>query len=379
MQENALTPAVETAAVQLAKELKARNMNSEYAVGRALFVSFVTNNVNSFGIAPQPNTIQPMTMELAKARLDAFGESLLRAAEKLTQSGEAFDQFGYATEAVVEAFKEAGSDIDGYKIARVLNALNYGIQRTDIDDYNISSLRMLKRAKYLKRVGNDDPLRVHVDSNRSVYEYTDAVFDDHIPEFADVLFIGHQLRVVKDNTDNTYFIHKIGSKGRFVSIGWVNSLREAVIELPNFLKQTERRAVALAIEAAKRGNPIGCDNYTEREVRELAQAQGKEIPQETLFKVCHTGTAYQVVSVDDVSEETAVSVVSNALQFSKAKALAELLEAKDAAYRNLDNRINAVEELIKQLNDAKLKLQVAKDDADKAVANASEFKREVAQ
>lgn len=379
MQENALTPATKAVAIQLATELQARNLTCDYSVSRALFNEFAKTTANTFGLIPHVTSRNPMSMEVSKARREAFGESLLLAAEQLAKSGEAFDNWGYATDAVCDAVREAGNtQVHGYKLAKVINGLLTGsISYTDVEDYNNEVLRGLKRAKYLKKVAKDDPLRSGISDDRTVYEYTDAIFDDHIPEFADVLFIGHQLRVVKDSTDNTYYIHKIGSKGQFVCIGWVQSLREAVVELASCLKRTEENAVAEAIEAAKRGKPLGGDKYTEREVRELAQAQGKEIPDETQFKVCHTGYTYRVVPVEEVSEETAVSVVSAALPFTSANELAQLFDARDNAQRTLERRVAAVEDLTQKLKDANVLMQVAEEDAKAAELDLLEKSKEL--
>lgn len=380
MNNTELTPATKAVAIQVATELKARKLLDDYYVSQAVFKEFANRNKNTFGIVPHPTHRNPMNMEISKARREAFGDALLVASQQLANSSEAFDRWGYATEELTDVMREAGLELSGYRLGSILSTITTGgVSYSQVEDHNVEVLKGFKRATYLKRVSDDDPIRRGISSDRTVYEYTDAIFDDHIPEFADVLFIGHQLRVVKDGNDNTYYIHKIGSKGEFVCIGWVQNLREAVVELPNCLKRAEDNAVAEAIEAAKRGKPIGNDKYTEREVRELAQAQGKEIPQETQFKVCHTGYTYRVVPVEEVSEDTAVSVVSDSLSFTNALVFADLLDASDNAQRTLERRIKAVEELTKQLNENKELLKVAQEEADVASANADKFKKEVAQ
>src|SRR6056300_270215 len=205
MENKALTPQQKAVVVQLGNLLKEKNLNTEYRVSTAIFAEFARNTANTFGIVPTPGYYTPMEMQVSKARRNALGEALVTTAEQFDeQADELKTEWGYYRDIVVELMEtECDFRVSTYELRSIIRKVIRGsIDYRQCQDHNDEVKRGIKRAKYLKKVKLGDPLRNGVSDDTPVYEFTGAMFDDHIPEFNNVLFIGHQLRVVKDNDDN---------------------------------------------------------------------------------------------------------------------------------------------------------------------------------
>lgn len=330
MQDNALTPQQKAVVVQLGNLLKEKKFDTEYRVSRAIFTEFARTTANTFGLVPSPGYYTPMEMQVSKARRVALGEALITTAEQFNeQADDLKTKWGYYRDIVVELMEnECDFRVSIYELRSIVRKIVLGsVDYRDCHDYNDKVKRGIKRAKYLKKVKAGDPLRDGVGDDTPVYEFTDAVFDDHIPEFSNVLFTGHQLRVVKDTDDNTYCIQKLN--GTWKCLTFVDNLRDSVIELPQRLEDAEKRAVRDAIELSKQGKPIGNDLFTSSEVLALAKAQGVELPEVSTYAVCRVcadGRApYKAIPSGEVDETNSTYVAEKNLTFDDAESLSNLM------------------------------------------------------
>lgn len=364
MQDNALTPQQKAVVVQLGNLLKEKNLDTEYRVSRAIFTEFARTTANTFGIIPIPGYYTPMEMQVSKARRGALGDALITTAEQFDeQADDLKTKWGYYRDIVVELMEtECDFRVSTYELRSIVRKIVRGsVDYRQCQDYNDEVKRGIKRAKYLKKVKLGDPLRDGVSDDTPVYEFTTAVFDDHIPEFSNVLFTGHQLRVVKDNDDNTYSIQKLNGTWKYLS--WIDNLRDSVLELPQRLEDAEKRAVRDAIELSKQGKPIGNDLFTSSDVLALAEAQGVELPEVSTYAVCcvtaNAVAPYKAIPSGEVDETNSTYVAEKNLSFADAESLCNMMNKAvihERAVTRFTNAVNTAQELLesnkKELADA---------------------------
>tara|TARA_R100001510_G_scaffold33304_1_gene29816 strand:- start:7686 stop:8849 length:1164 start_codon:yes stop_codon:yes gene_type:complete len=380
MQDNALTPQQKAVVVQLGNLLKEKNLDSEYRVSRAIFSEFARTTANTFGIIPIPGYYNPMEMQVSKARRGALGGALITTAEQFDeQADDLKTKWGYYRDIVIELMEtECDFRVSTYELRSIVRKIVRGsVDSSHCQDYNDEVKRGIKRAKYLKKVKLGDPLRDGVADDTPVYEFTDAVFDDHIPEFSNVLFTGHQLRVVKDTDDNTYLIEKLN--GRWVGFGWVDNLRDSVIDLPQRLEDAEKRSVRDAIELSKQGKPIGNHLFTSSEVLALAEAQGVELPEVSTYAVCRVSAdaraPYKAIPSGEVDETNSTYVAEKNLTFADAESLSNLMNKAVIHERAVTRFTNAVATAEANLKQAKEELAEAQQLESGLVRELEEFRQ----
>ena len=234
---------------------------------------------------------------MAKARLAAIGADRIAKCKRFMEVVPTTSSWGRELcdegQAVLEQLNLDGegkelpySDrVDTYDIKKVLESiLGEGYDTDLLNDHNTEVKKKIKKSKYLKKVPAGDPLRAGLDEGQVCYEFTDAMFDDHIDVFTDVLFIGHQFRVVKDEDGAYYRVERL-SRGRWNYVTFEDKLYDVIVALPGALKHREERAVEGAVRQAERGALIFDEQFTTDEIRELAEAKGIELPQESTFSV----------------------------------------------------------------------------------------------
>ena len=366
---------------QFAEAVKQDNrLTSDWAVEQAIFSEYVKLATNSFNILPEGYYRSPNhPMNMAKARKNALGINVVTMFERMKEELPSTN-WGYYTDGVDEYLRDNFDlNVGSYRLKSIVNAaLAPSVPFSSATEHNRMFSASIKRADYLKKVKKDDPLCADLRAGETCYEYTDAMFDNHIEEFKDVLFIGHQLRVVKD--DNGYQIQKLN--GSWEYIAFVENLREAIIELPDRLQRIEQHAVKDAVERAKRGKSIASDLFTEREVRQLAEAQGVELPQEKTFSVCNTGASYEpfiVIEDSEVTDKTAVGVVLNSLSFDDASRLKDSLNTRERVASRIERAQERVENLQQQLREATMLFQELTIEAKQKEVLAATIKDELKQ
>jgi hypothetical protein len=387
MQEKALTPQQKAVVVQLGNLLKDKNLDAEYRVSRAIFTEFARTTANTFGLVPTPSYYSPMEMQVSKARRNALGDALITTAEQFNEQADGLkNDWGYYRNVVVELMEsECNFRVSTYELRSIVRKIVRGsVDYRDCQDHNDEVKRGIKRAKYLKKVKLGDPLRNGVADDTPVYEFNDAVFDDHIPEFSNVLFTGHQLRVVKDTDDNTYTIQKLN--GTWKHLAFIDNLRDAIIELPERLENAEKRAVQEAIELSKQGKPIGNDLFTPSEVLALAEAQGVELPEVSTYAVCRVHadgrTPYKAIPSGEVDETNSTYVAEKNLTFDDAESLSNLMNKAVIHERAVTRFTNAVNTAQANLDQAKEELADAQKLESAMIRELEEFRQnlvEVAQ
>ena len=263
--------------------------------------------------------------------------------------------------------------VDSYDIKKLLEGiLGQGYDTDLLQDHNTEVKKKIKKSKYLKKVPAGDPLRSGLTKGQVCYEFTDAMFDDHIDLFTDVLFIGHQLRVVKDEDGTCYRVEKL-SRGRWNYVTFEDKLYDVIVALPNALKHREKRAVEGAVRQAERGALIFDELFGADEIRQLAEAKGIELPQESTFSVVQGWS--EVVQCDKVREDDVV--LASGLSYDNAEKLRVLIRKEAEAVSKVERKQNAIKNMEEQLALLKSELVLFKGDVEEAKSNLAEHKNTI--
>lgn len=383
----AFTPEAKQAIIDVVAIERTGDFAYNHNVLKRIQDEFVKLTANSFGIIPASYTQMDRPANqtaITKARLIALGGDRIAKCKRFMEVVPNTSGWGLTLceegKAVLEELNldENGkplpySDrVDEYDIKRVLeNVLGRGYDNDLLIQYNTDVKKKIKKSKYLKKVPAGDPLRAGLSKGQVCYEFTDAMFDDHIDVFTDVLFIGHQLRVVRDE-DGMYMVQKLCGDG-WNYVTYEDKLYDVIVHLPNTLKHNERRAVERAVCQAERGGPIKDDLFTTAEVRQLAEFKGVELPAESTFSVVEGH--YEVVQCDKVKDDDVV--VARGLNYNDAEKLRVLIKRDNEAKRDVRFAEERIKTLEKELEEKRAKLIELEAKAASTAVDAEAHKQKV--
>ena len=384
----AFTPEAKQAIIDVAAIAREGMFSYRFNIYSAVQKQFVKLTANSFGIIPASyyEMQKPENQTaMAKARLAAIGAERIAKCKRfmevvpntsgygltLCDEGEAvLAQLNLDEEGKALPYKER---IDAYDLKKVLESiLGQGYENDLLHDHNTEVKKKIKRGKYLKKVPAGDPLRAGLAEGQVCYEFTDAMFDDHIDVFTDVLFIGHQLRVVKDEDGAYYRVEKL-CHGRWAYVTYEDKLYDVIVTLPNTLKHKEGGAVERAVRQAERGALIFDEMFTTDEIRQLAEAKGIELPQESTFSVVQGWS--EVVQCDKVRKNDVV--LASGLSYDNAEKLRVLIRKEAEAVSRVERKQNAIKNMEEQLALLKSELVLFKGDVEEAKSNLAEHKNTI--
>lgn len=383
----AFTPEAKQAIIDVAAIAREHDFNYRFEVYSAVQEQFIKLTANSFGIIPSGyyEMEKPENQTaMAKARLAALGADRIAKCKRFLEVVPNTSNWGLELceegdhELSMLNLDENGNDVtyrdqlSVYDIQRVLESiLGQGYDCNLLQEHNAEVKKKIKKSKYLKKVPAGDPLRAGLAEGQVCYEFTDAIFDNHIDVFTDVLFIGHQLRVVKDE-DGMYIVEKLCSGG-WNHVSYEDKLYDAIVNLPDNLKRRERTAVEGAVRQAERGSLIHDLLFTKAEIYQLADAKGIELPLESTFSVVEGH--HEVVQCDKVKE--GAKVVASGLKYEDAEKLRCLIRKEDDASSKLERKQSAIKNIEEQLARMKNELALFKGDVEKAKSNLAEHKNNI--
>ena len=297
-------------------------------------------------------------MAISKAAIKVIPEEL-REASNLFKENVPRDKYGYLTDECNEVLAEFSNGkgwagrVNEYRLRDMVDlVLNPTLEVRDITEYLEEQARSLSRKTYLKKVAKGDPLREGLNDNQTCYQFTDAVFDNHIDVFSNVLFIGHQIRIVK--SDQGYDIEKLNNKWCYVSSS--DTLTKCIFELGEALEYIEDMAVKTAVKRSERGMCISDARFTASEVRQLAEARGITLPEQKTFSVVErrTWNPIDVITCESVDKlNDLVKVHATGLDFQEAEKLREALNYLAAKRKVLDNAQEGLTRMEKRVKEAK--------------------------
>jgi len=383
----AFTPEAKQAIIDVAAIAREGMFSYRYNIYSAVQEQFIKLTANSFGIIPASyyEMQKPENQTaMAKARLAAIGADRIAKCKRFLEVVPNTSNWGLSLceegshELSMLNLDEDGNDVpyrdqlSDYDLQKVLESVSGQVYDTDLlRDHNTEVKKKIKKSKYLKKVPAGDPLRAGLTEGQVCYEFTDAMFDDHIDVFTDVLFIGHQLRVVKDE-EGDYMVEKL-AHGRWAFVNCEDKLYDVIVTLPYALKNRERMAVEGAIRQAERGALIFNELFTSDEVRQLADAKGIELPQESTFSVVQ---GYgQVIQCDKVEE--GAKVVASGLKYEDAEKLRVLIRKEDDAAGTLERKQRAIKDMEEQLAGLKNDLVLYEADVESAKSKLAEHKNNI--
>lgn len=382
----AFTPEAKQAIIDVAAIAREGMFSYRFNIYSAVQKQFVKLTANSFGIIPA-NYYEMQKPEnqtaMAKARLAAIGADRIAKCMRFMEVVPNTSRYGLTLcdegEAVLAQLNldEEGKElpyserVDTYELKRVLESILGQCYDNDLlHDHNVEVKKKIKKSKYLKRVPAGDPLRAGLAEGQVCYEFTDAMFDDHIDVFTDVLFIGHQLRVVKDEDGTCYRVERL-SRGRWNYVTFEDKLYDIIVGLPYALKHREQRAVEGAVRQAERGALIFDEQFTTDEIHQLAEAKRIELPQESTFSVVK-GSG-EVIQCDKVREDDVV--LASGLSYDDAEKLRALLSKSNEVKRDIrfaNKRIQSLEKELEEKRAELLELEAAAAQAEQNVINQKE-------
>ena len=389
--EMAFTPEAKQAIADVVAIHREGGFNYRFNIYEKVLPEFVKLTANSFGIIPagyyQMQKPENQTA-MAKARLAALGADRIAKCQRFrdvvpntSNRGLTLCEEGEAVLAQLN-LDEDGNKVsyndrtDTYDIQNVLDCFLGQSHAACYDnemliDHNAKVKQRITKSKYLKKVPAGDPLREGLAESQVCYEFTDAIFDDHIDVFSDVLFIGHQLRVFKDE-DGLYRIEKL-SRGCWAYVTFQDKLYDVIVNLPIALKYREQKAVEEAVRQAERGALIFDELFTADEIRQLAEAKGIELPQETTFSVVEGH--YEVIQCDKV--EKGAKVLASGLSFDDAEKMRVLIDKEFQQVYLLERKQNAIKDMEEQLALKKSELVLFEADVEEAKSNLAEHKNNI--
>ena len=383
----AFTPEAKQAIADVVAIAREGGFSYRYNIYAKVQAEFVKLTANSFGIIPegyyQMGNPENQTA-LAKARLAGIGADRIAKCKRFLEVvpntcnwGLELCDEGQAVLAQLNLDKDGNNvpyqdKVSAHDLQRVLESvLGEGFDNDLLRDHNIEVKKKIKKSKYLKKVPAGDPLRAGLAEGQVCYEFTDAMFDDHIDMFTEVLFIGHQLRVVKDE-DGMYGIEKL-AHGRWAYVTFEDKLYDVIVNLPNTLRHKEQRAVEGAVRQAERGALIFDDLFTTDEIRQLADAKGIELPQESTFSVVK---GYgEVIQCDKVREDDVV--IASGLKYEDAEKLRVLIRKEVDVVECLERKQRAIKNMEEQLAGMKNDLALYEADVESAKSKLAEHKNNI--
>ena len=389
----AFTPDSKSAIIALVR-LRKDSFANIYKIERAIRDEYIKLTANSFGLIPadyyqlqKPENAKAM----AKARLSVIsGDDVAickRFVEVVPNKSDYTISLCEEGEAVLEEANGNGSShssyssrVSEYDINRVLECVlgKKSIDNQELLDHNEDVKRSIKRGKYLKAVRKGNPLRAGLEDGRVCYEFTDAVFDDHIDMFTRVLFIGHQLRVVKDTDSPVYVVEKLttNSVNPWRIVAFEDKLYDVIVGLSYKLHDRELRAVESAIRQCERGMPLIQDLFTQDEIRQLADAQCVELPEQTTFSVVKVGSeSFGCVECSKVKPEA--NVIASGLKYEDADKLRGLSDRDATAKRRVENKVNRINNMREQLVQERAELVKLEEEQEQAESNLTNHQNQI--
>jgi hypothetical protein len=389
----AFTPDSKSAIIALVR-LRKDSFANIYKIERAIRDEYIKLTANSFGLIPadyyqlqKPENAKAM----AKARLSVIsGDDVAickRFVEVVPNKSDYTISLCEEGEAVLEEANGNGSShssyssrVSEYDINRVLEFVlgKKSIDNQELLDHNEDVKRSIKRGKYLKAVRKGNPLRAGLEDGRVCYEFTDAVFDDHIDMFTRVLFIGHQLRVVKDTDSPVYVVEKLttNSVNPWRIVAFEDKLYDVIVGLSYKLHDRELRAVESAIRQCERGMPLIQDLFTQDEIRQLADAQCVELPEQTTFSVVKVGSeSFGCVECSKVKPEA--NVIASGLKYEDADKLRGLSDRDATAKRRVENKVNRINNMREQLVQERAELVKLEEEQEQAESNLTNHQNQI--
>ena len=389
----AFTPDSKSAIIALVR-LRKDSFANIYKIERAIRDEYIKLTANSFGLIPadyyqlqKPENAKAM----AKARLSVIsGDDVAickRFVEVVPNKSDYTISLCEEGEAVLEEANGNGSShssyssrVSEYDINRVLEFVlgKKSIDNQELLDHNEDVKRSIKRGKYLKAVRKGNPLRAGLEDGRVCYEFTDAVFDDHIDMFTRVLFIGHQLRVVKDTDSPVYVVEKLttNSVNPWRIVAFEDKLYDVIVGLSYKLHDRELRAVESAIRQCERGMPLIQDLFTQDEIRQLADAQCVELPEQTTFSVVKVGSeSFGCVECSKVKPEA--NVIASGLKYEDADKLRGLSDRYATAKRRVENKVNRINNMREQLVQERAELVKLEEEQEQAESNLTNHQNQI--
>jgi hypothetical protein len=383
----AFTPEAKQAIIDVAAIAREGMFSYRYNIYSAIQEQFVKLTANSFGIIPagyyEMEKPENQTA-IRKARLAALGADRIAKCKRFLEVVPNTSNWGLTLceegshELSMLNLDEDGNDVpyrdqlSDYDLQQVLENVLGQFYDTDLlRDHNTEVKKKIKKSKYLKKVPAGDPLRAGLEESQVCYEFTDAMFDDHIDVFTDVLFIGHQLRVVKDE-EGAYMVEKL-AHGRWAFVNCEDKLYDIIVTLPDTLKYRERTAVEGAVRQAERGYRIFDGLFTKDEICQLADAKGIELPQESTFSVVEG--RHEVIQCDKVQEGD--KVVASGLKYEDAEKLRVLIRKQNDAASTLEGKQRVIKNMEEQLAVLKKDLALFKGDVESVKKNLAEHKNKI--
>ena len=204
------------------------------------------------------------------------------------------------------------------------------------------------------------------------------MFDDHIDMFTRVLFIGHQLRVVKDTDSPVYVVEKLttNSVNPWRIVAFEDKLYDVIVGLSYKLHDRELRAVESAIRQCERGMPLIQDLFTQDEIRQLADAQCVELPEQTTFSVVKVGSeSFGCVECSKVKPEA--NVIASGLKYEDADKLRGLSDRDATAKRRVENKVNRINNMREQLVQERAELVKLEEEQEQAESNLTNHQNQI--
>lgn len=368
MQNQALTPQAKEVILNAAR-FATHFENHQDGIRHRILNKYIEDTADSMGrIKHDYNYVQTpqFKMAMSKVIMKVIPAELYDACKQFAELAPV-DNWGYLTDEASDVIREFNKDknwnrtVSEYRLKDMVEeVLNPQLDSRMAREYMENQAKSMKRATYLKKVKKGDPLRAGLSDEQTCYEFTDAMFDNHTDVFSDVLFIGHQLRVVK-NSDGNYDIEKLN--GKWVYVSCRDTLTECIFELGDALRYIEKYAVDGAVQNSERGLPIQDSRFTTDEVRQLAEARGMVLPEQKTFSVIETKSWKSIESVtcESVAERTdVVKVIAAGLTFEQADKLREALNLTEHKRTILERAQRRQKRLEDELTVAKQEVAEAK-------------------
>jgi len=370
MQDNALTPQAKEV-IRNAARFATKFENHQDGIRRRILNKYIEDTSDSMGrIKHDWNYVQTPEFKMAfsKVIMKVIPAELYDACKQFTELAPV-DNWGYLTDEASDVIREFNKErsysetVSEYRLKDMVEeVMNPQLDSRMAREYMENQAKSMKRATYLKKVKQGDPLRAGLSDEQTCYEFTDAMFDNHTDVFSNVLFIGHQLRVVK-NSDGNYDIEKLN--GKWVYVSCRDTLTECIFELADALRYIEKYAVDGAVQNSERGLPIQDSRFTADEVRQLAEARGIVLPEQKTFSVIETKSwkSFESVTCESVDERTdVVKVIAAGLNFEQADKLREALNLTE-------HKRTILERAQRRQKSAEESLKTAKEEASEAMTN----------
>jgi len=131
-------------------------------------------------------------------------------------------------------------------------------------------------------------------------------------------------------------------------VAFADKLYDVIVGLSYSLHNRELRAVESAIQQCERGMPLIQDLFTQDEIRQLADAQSVELPEQATFSVVKVGSeTFGCVECSKVKPE--VTLIASGLKYEDAEKLRQLSDNDAAMKRRVENKVNRINNMREQL------------------------------